>query len=745
MNLCLEIKQLGSKRLLTLGLWVMLCLSVANCGGGGGGNSPSNGGDDGHGTVIPDNSNAPFGLKTRPSLAALSFPIQPNLGSLTLGSALYPEYTDKVIAMQPLPGASNRLLRILQTGGVEVINTSTGSTSSIMSLAGVVLTAGEQGLIGLAIDPDFANNHYFYLHYSLSVSGTPTARVSRFTANSNLSSAGSEKVIFQASYQNAGHKAGALAFDSAGNLYIALGDDDVSDHAQDLGSYFGKILRIKVNNGASGPAYTVPSDNPFVSTGGAKPEIWALGFRNPFKMSIDTDGSIWVGDVGEVSYEEVNLVVKGRNYGWPFYEGNHLGPVSSGLPASNFTGPYYEYPHSEGQCIIGGFVYRGSEIPGLVGQYIYGDFVQGTIYALKKNSNGSFTRTLISSEAQYFAGFGLDANNEIYVLSGGARKIIPNGSTSDQAFPAHLSDTGLFTSTAPLTPQSGLIEYQVNSPLWSDNAIKTRWLAVPNDQKITFSPAGNWSFPVGTVLVKHFEMDMTTGDPSSRKHLETRVLVAQVGGSWRGATYRWNNDQTDADLLESGADVTLTIQENGGTRQQAYHYPTASECLACHSQVSGRVLGVRSEQLNKQKAFSDATDNQLRTLNHIGLFNYNIGTPTQYPALSALDSSASLDVRARSYLASNCSFCHQPNGPTPVAMDFRFATAQSSMHAVGVNPSKNLGVSGAKIIAAGAKEQSIVYLRMNSRVTGTQMPPLGSSVIDADAVDVMGQWIDSLQ
>ncbi|HET8707441.1 MAG TPA: PQQ-dependent sugar dehydrogenase [Pseudomonadales bacterium] len=731
------------------GLLAFMTLLAVGCGGGGGGggSTPSNSGNnpgEGHGVVIPDTSNAPFGLSARPALSALSFPTQPSLGPVALADPIYQDWSGKIITMLPLPGSS-KLIRIYQDGTIEGVESGTGVTTQFATLS--PLTDGEQGLLGLAIDPNFISNHYIYVYYTTSVNGAGNSRVSRFTLNSNLTgmNAGSEKVLFQTAYVNSSHKAGALAFDDKGNLLIALGDDHISDNAQNLGSYYGKILRITPAYTDNGPAYSIPSDNPFVNTAGAKPEIWAYGFRNPFKMSFDpVDKKLWVGDVGEMSYEEIDIVTGGNNYGWPYYEGKHATGVSTSLPASRFTMPIYEYGHDEGLCIIGGFVYRGNAIPGLVGQYVFGDFSLGTIWALKDNRDGTFTRTQLgkAGEVAYFAGFGLDAANEMYVMSNGARKLVANGNASNQAFPARLSSTGLFTNVATLTPQEGLIEYQVNTPLWSDNAVKTRWMAIPNNQQISFSAAGNWSFPAGTVLVKHFEMEMKVGDPTSRRRLETRVLVAQVGGSWRGATYRWNSAQTDADLLETGADETLNIEENGVPRQQAYHYPTSSECLACHTQASGYVLGVRSEQLNKNFAYSEATDNQLRTLNHIGLFNYNVGTPTQYPSLFALDSNGSTEQKARSYLAANCSFCHQPNGPTPVTMDFRFATANNAMNAINVPPQ---GPVGAKIIAPGSKEDSAMYLRINSRGSNTQMPPLGSSLVDDEAVSVIGQWIDSLK
>lgn len=744
-----KINVLGLGHRVKLALFTLLSTVLISCGGGGGGGTSATYSNTLGTSVVPDTSVNPYGLAAKSKLASLSFPLQPALGDLTLTDSLYS--VDRGILMLPSPVASNTLMVLQQPGVVLMIDAATGNKTPFLDLSSKVSVEGEQGLIGMTFDPNYSSNHYFYLHYSQKNGGVAYSYVSRFTANNDFTSASlsSEQIVFQATHATDYHNGGSLAFGNDGYLYIALGDDHDGANSQDLSSYFGKILRIDPNNSANGQNYAVPSDNPYVDTAGAKPEIWAIGFRNPYKMAIDTDGTIWVGDVGEDTYEELDIVVKKGNYGWPYYEGAHATAVSTPLPASTFTAPYFEYSHADGQCIIAGFVYHGSAIPRLVGQFIFGDFVQGKVYALKKNSDGSFNQTLISSNTPYITGFGLDSANEIYTLdsSGSVRQIISSGTTTQAAFPAHLSDTGLFTDVSSLQPQPGLIEYDVNSPLWSDNAIKRRWMAIPDNQKITFSPSGNWSFPVGTVLVKHFEMELTPGDTTTRKRLETRVLVNQIGNVWRGATYRWNSAQTDADLLETGADETLSIKDataSGGVRQQAYHYPTASECMACHTQAAGHVLGIRSEQLNKNFAYADATDNQLRTLNHIGLLSYDIGAPSQYPALSSLKSSVDTATKARSYLASNCSFCHQPKGPTPVNMDFRYATAQAQMNAVDVTASNNLGVVDTQIIFAGAKEKSALYRRMSSRSSGTQMPPLGSNIIDPSAINIIGQWIDGL-
>jgi uncharacterized repeat protein (TIGR03806 family) len=289
-----------------------------------------------------------------------------------------------------------------------------------------------------------------------------------------------------------------------------------------------------------------------------------------------------------------------------------------------------------------------------------------------------------------------------------------------------------------------LIEYAVNMALWSDGTKKRRWIGIPNDQRIGFSPTGAWTFPIGTILVKHFEMEMTEGDSTSARRLETRVFIRRDSG-WEGFTYRWNSTQTDANLLAGAETETLAIQTSTGVRQQLYTYPSRTDCLRCHTEIAGSALGVITRQINREFDFSDATDNQLRTYNHINYFTTNIGSENQYRAYPEInDEAVTLTTRARAYLDVNCSHCHRPNGPSPVNIDLRFDTVITSMNTLNAMPQGgDLGISGARIIAPGNKEISVLWQRMR-RLDEQRMPPLASHRVDEEGTKLIGDWIDSL-
>ena len=310
--------------------------------------------------------------------------------------------------------------------------------------------------------------------------------------------------------------------------------------------------------------------------------------------------------------------------------------------------------------------------------------------------------------------------------------------------PTQLSDTGVFTNLTNLTPASGLIPYEPAQPFWSDGTIKRRWFGMPDGTQITFTN-NEWVFPVGAVAVKHFDIYLTENNPSTARRLETRIMINTTNG-WLGFTYKWNQAGTDATLLTGAESEILTITEaGGGTRQQQYDFPSGSQCLACHTEEAGGLLGARTPQLNTNYDYGAVTDNQLRSWNNIDLFSTDIGAVTNYDGFPALaNSSASLESRARAYLDINCSQCHRPGGSAPTNIDLRYTTAESAMSTIDVAPTAGtLGLPNARIIAPGSKESSVLYERM-IRLDGQRMPPLGSHVVDEVGADVVGAWIDSL-
>lgn len=390
--------------------------------------------------------------------------------------------------------------------------------------------------------------------------------------------------------------------------------------------------------------------------------------------------------------------------------------------------------------MTGGYVYRGGTIPALSGNYVFTDYCSGTLWSATPNGTAPATVARIGQISSSPSSFGEDSAGELYVTSlfeGKVYKLMPGTGSGGGTFPQRLSQTGLFTDTANLTPNAGLIEYNINAEFWSDGARKRRWIGIPNNTRIVFSALGNWAFPPGSVTVKHFEITLADG---STRRLETRVFVNQASG-WQGYTYKWNSAGTDADLLTTAQTEVLTV---AGGATQTYEWPSRAACATCHSAPAGNVLGLRTAEMNRVFAYPAASDNELRTLNHIGLFNIDIGSATQYAVLAnPLDTSASLSGRARAYLESNCSQCHRPGGPTPVNMDLRAATAIDSTNTVNVAPTDgDLGLANARRIAPGSKESSVLWERM-LRLDPFRMPNIASHVVDQNGVTLIGQWIDA--
>jgi uncharacterized repeat protein (TIGR03806 family) len=328
-------------------------------------------------------------------------------------------------------------------------------------------------------------------------------------------------------------------------------------------------------------------------------------------------------------------------------------------------------------------------------------------------------------------------------------------STFNGALPALLSQTGVFSNTPSMTPTNGLIPYVPITPLWSDGALKTRYLAVPNNggiitpnEQIAFAPTGSWTFPAGTVFVKTFELNTDTTNPNVRHRLETRLLVRDINGAVYGVTYKWRADNSDADLLTGSLSENILITNATGMSTQTWYYPSPADCLTCHTPVAHYVLGVNSRQLNSGLAYpaTGVTDNQLRTLNRLGLFApaFDEAGITNFEKLSSLTNfAASLQERARSYLDANCAQCHQPGG-TGITFDGRYDTALASQNITNYPASVSLGYDNTKIIAPKDIWRSMIYQRMNTTNNLYKMPTLARNLIDTNAVQVFADWINSL-
>lgn len=313
-----------------------------------------------------------------------------------------------------IPDGKNRLVVVQQGGRIVAFPNDPGTkkVETFLDISDRVQTAGgEEGLLGLAFDPDYRKNQHYYVNYT-----TPAPRrtiIARFTGNDPKS----EKIILEIPQPYSNHNGGALVFGPDGYLYIGVGDggaaNDPHNYGQSLNTLLGKILRIDPR---SGSPYKIPKDNPFVGVQGAKAEIWAYGLRNPWRISFDREtGELWAGDVGQNHVEEIDIITKGGNYGWRECEGHLAMPELKKPCPKQFLAPIVTYEHdSPAKSVTGGYVYRGKKLASLSGSYIYADFIDRRIWALKKNE--ALKNTVIATAELPVSSFGEDEAGELYVI-----------------------------------------------------------------------------------------------------------------------------------------------------------------------------------------------------------------------------------------------------------------------------------------------------------------------------------------
>jgi uncharacterized repeat protein (TIGR03806 family) len=315
-------------------------------------------------------------------------------------------------------------------------------------------------------------------------------------------------------------------------------------------------------------------------------------------------------------------------------------------------------------------------------------------------------------------------------------------------FPKLLSQTGAFSDAASLEPMSGIVPYDIQAPLWSDGANKQRWIAVPEGTSIGYSEAGPYGIPTGTVFVKHFELALDERAPDQRRRLETRFWVAAGPDAQYGVSYKWNDDQADAELLiTSETEMLSVVAPDGSTRAQPYFFPGPADCQTCHDDSAGFVLGVRTAQLNRELEYrrDRPAVNQLAAWSSWGLLDRHVDAATTAgaPRLAALDDEdRSLEDRVRSYWDGNCAMCHAGTEGSVPGWDARYTTALDEQGLM--QPPKNGAALASQLIAPGSPDDSFIYVRSDTTETALRMPPLGRNRVDEVYVELLASWISSL-
>lgn len=622
---------------------------------------------------------------------------------------------------------------------------------------------------GFAFHPKFRDNHRVYVCYVLKDGDPDGSRVSQFTVTSLTPpriDPGSEKVLI--TWLGGGHNGGSIHFGRDSYLYISTGDGkgpdppDTLDTGQDISDLLSSVLRIDVDHEEAGRKYRIPPDNPFLHTANARAEVWCYGLRNPWRMSFDAEtGDLWIGDVGWELWEMIYRGQRGANYGWSVVEGKQVVKPGGKQGPTPIVPPLVMHPHSEAASITGGYVYHGDRLRDLRGAYIYADYETGRIWALRGKSGATASLQEIAHAPIKTACFGIDPAGELCLVDhpgGGIYRLVPNPVTDrSSGFPTKLSESGLFSDVAKHKTAAGVIPYSVNSEWWNNGGIAERFVALPGNSTIstTTSP---WRFPDDAVLVRTASMELEAGHPESRRRIETQILHFD-GQSWGAYSYRWNDQQTDAELVAKGGDERiLEIKDPetpGGKRQQAWRFHSRTECLRCHNSWCGTTLGFIPAQLNRQRTYhregetssgsaNGTVGDQLRTLAHIRVLDRDLASEESPGLADPLDSKAGLTDRARAYLHANCSHCHREHAGGSVMMFMNYDLPLEKTLLMDAKPAQGgFGIPGARIVAPGDPCRSVLLYRI-SKLGAGHMPYLGSSTIDVNGTQLIYDWIRQL-
>ncbi|HKK77354.1 MAG TPA: PQQ-dependent sugar dehydrogenase [Saprospiraceae bacterium] len=737
-------------------------------------------------------------------------------GAWQLEEALPDMTFDMPVRILPFPDSEDLLL-LNKSGEIWRLNINQQTRALLFDIKQRAFRLGDAGAVGMALhprfgDPFFPDKQLLYFYYrtkpepdAWSEQGFNRLSVFQWNAQLQQFDPNTERVLFQQYDRSTWHNGGAMFFGKDGFLYLSVGDEGHEEYLAESnqrldGGLFGGILRIDVDknpershpirrqplaNAAApsgwGPTYSqdyyIPNDNPWQSPEGEQlEEFYSIGLRSPYGMTYDpATEAIWVADVGSAFKEEINLVEKGDNHMWPYFEGTEALDHETLQERDQLLGVeksvFFEYDRTFGACVIGGIVYRGTRFPALRGKYLFADFNSNKIMALNKTGSQAEPEleVLIDNlggqpidlpEGPGITGVFESPDGEVYVTVIGSRqqrvpgriyRLVQRTTVPDP--PARLSELGVFSDLENLVPIDGIIPYQVNSPLWSDRATKKRWLVLPNDgrfdraeEQITFDKDEAWRFPEGTVFIKHFDLPLTDDPNGPSTKLETRFFVIAKEGGAYGLTYKWNDAGTEAYLLGGGDSRNIAVNaQEGRLLQQTWDYPSRGQCMSCHNANADYVLGVKTHQLNSELYYpkSGETMNQIDYLNRIGAFRQTVRPAQTYERSYAIDDpNAALDIRVLSYFDANCAPCHRIGGLPELSMDLRLSKPLFLKNITNVSTQSHASTLD-KIVQPGDHTVSELWVRDASQESN-RMPPIGRNLVDQPYLDALAEWIDGL-
>lgn len=640
-----------------------------------------------------------------------------------------------------------------------------------------VLLEFDESIYDACFHPRFAENGYLFIGANGRFGEGKMEfnnRLLRFTMDRKTGAIVPASRTLILEFQSHGHNGMALVFGKDGMLYVTSGDGtsdcDEWESGQDLTRLLAKLLRIDVDRPSDGKPYSVPADNPFLHLKDARPETWAYGFRNPWRITMDrVTGEFWVGENGQDLWEYARIARRGENYGWPLWEGSHQLHQQRKAGPTPVTKPLIEHSHTDFRSLTGGIVYRGAKFTELVGAYIYGDYGTGQIWMARQKDGKLIENKCIADTPLGITGFCETPQGDMLVvdyLGNAVHKLEPLIEAGNPVgpFPASLSETGLFSDTATLKPHPALIAYEINAPAWHDGAASERHIALPRDERMEYADRNGWNFPDGTALVQTLK--------GEGKRIETRVLLRQQN-EWAGYTYAWDESQTDATL----------VPKEGATRN-GWRFPGRQECTLCHARAVNYVLGLSTVQLNRGDQIARWERDGLLKFDHSkveesqwrseyekqGLSDTAVqrrmdlvlrtdlqrapatGSPLlprppgKLPRIaSPKDEKAPVRERVRAYLHANCSHCHVRSGGGNSKMQLASHMDDAAMQVLGADPMHTtFGIPEAKLGAPGAPERSLLVYRAAVRGPG-QMPPVGTLKPDAEGIALIARWLADMK